>query len=106
MTSPSVNSGSGVVSSTEYDADGEVTETTDADGRQITYSYDQLGRQTGESWLNSMGTSIYNATFTYDADGEMKTAADANGDLDDGVRQRRPAGDDRDVRDQGPASRR
>ena len=60
---------------------GEVTSTTDADGRQITYSYDQLGRQTGESWLNSMGTSIYNATVTYDADGEMKTAADANGTL-------------------------
>ena len=41
-----------------------------------TYSYDQLGRQTGESWLNSSGTSIYNATFTYDSDGELTTAAD------------------------------
>ena len=44
VTSPSVNSGSGVSSTTEYDADGEVIETTDADGRQTTYSYDSLGR--------------------------------------------------------------
>ena len=59
VTSPSVNSGSGVSSTTEYDADGEVTETTDADGRQITYSYDQLGRQTGESWLNGWGRDLH-----------------------------------------------
>jgi YD repeat-containing protein len=62
----------------EYDADGEVTETTDADGRQITYSYDKLGRQTGETWLNSSGVVIEQVTFTYDADGEMTGADNPN----------------------------
>jgi YD repeat-containing protein len=45
LTSPSVNSSTGVVSTTEYDADGEVVEATDADGREVTYSYDKNGGQ-------------------------------------------------------------
>jgi RHS repeat-associated protein len=75
VTSPSVNSASGESSTTEYDADGEVIETTDADGRTVTYSYDQLGDQTGQSLLNAAGGAIEITTFTYDSDGEM-TGAD------------------------------
>jgi len=48
-----VNNGSGVTSTTQYDADGEATQTTDADGRVITYSYDSRGDQTGQSWLRA-----------------------------------------------------
>jgi YD repeat-containing protein len=47
------------------------TEATDADGWQITYSYDQVGDQTGETWLNGDDEAIYIATMTYDNDGEM-----------------------------------
>lgn len=75
--SPSVNSGTGVTSTTEYDADGEVIQTTDADGRTITYAYDSRGDQTGETWLSS-GSAIYIATYTYDADKEMTVASDSN----------------------------
>ena len=60
-----------------YDADRELIDTTDADGRRTTYAYDQLGRETGETWLSS-GTPIYQATFTYDADGEMTGADNPN----------------------------
>ena len=73
-----MNSGSGESSTTEYDADGEVIETTDADGRETTYSYDQMGDQTGETWLNGDDEAIYIATFTYDADGEMTGADNPN----------------------------
>ena len=53
-------------------------ETTDADGRQITYSYDQLGDQTGETWLNGDDARSTMATYTYDADGEMTGADNPN----------------------------
>ncbi len=49
VTSPSVNASGGVLATTAYDADSEVTGTADANGRQVTYSYDLLGRQTGET---------------------------------------------------------
>ena len=55
-----------------------MTETTDADGRETTYSYDQMGDQTGETWLNGDDEAIYIATFTYDADGEMTGADNPN----------------------------
>jgi YD repeat-containing protein len=55
-----------------------VTQTTDADGRQITYSYDKRGRQTGETWLNSSGVTIDLVAFTYNADGEMTGADNPN----------------------------
>ena len=77
VTSPSVNSGSGVSATFVYDADHELIDTTDADGRRTTYSYDSLGRQTGESWLSG-GSAIYQATFTYDADGELTGADNPN----------------------------
>ena len=34
-----------------YDADSELTDTTDQDGRRTTYSYNTDGDQTGESWV-------------------------------------------------------
>jgi RHS repeat-associated protein len=77
VTSPSVNSGSGVSATFVYDADHELVDTTDADGRRTTYSYDQLGRETGETWLSG-GTAIAHVTFAYDADGEMTGADNAN----------------------------
>ena len=36
-----------------YDNDGELTDTTDADGRRTTYSYNDDGDQTGETWLST-----------------------------------------------------
>ena len=41
-----------------YDADGELTDTTDADGRRTTYSYDADGDQTGETWVGASPSEI------------------------------------------------
>ena len=51
------------------------------DGRRTTYSFDSLGDQTGETWLNSSGGAIYTATFTYDSARELTGADDANATL-------------------------
>ena len=34
-----------------YNADDQLTDTTDRNGRRVTYSYDSGGRQTGETWV-------------------------------------------------------
>ena len=81
MTSPSVNSSGGVSATFVYDADGELVDTTDADGRRTTYSYDSLGDETGETWLNSSGGAIYTATLTYDSARELTGADDADATL-------------------------
>ncbi len=43
----------GHVTTTLYDAEGEVTETIDALGRTITSLYDADGRLISETWKNS-----------------------------------------------------
>ena len=81
-------------------SDGELTDTTDADGRRTTYSYDADGDQTGETWV---GTSpAEKITYTYDADNEMTGAADSYATLDVYLQQRRRACDRRHL---GPRDR-
>ena len=58
-----------------YDNDGELTDTTDADGRRTTYSYDADGDQTGETWVGASPSE--KITYTYDADNELTGADDA-----------------------------
>ncbi len=67
-----------MLATTAYDADSEVIGTTDANSRQVTYSYDLLGRQTGETWLTSSGGNLESITYTYDKAGEMTNAQDPN----------------------------
>jgi RHS repeat-associated protein len=80
-----------------YDQSGRLTSTTDPLGHATTYSYNQAnqlvsktdgngqttdylynsaGQQTNEEWLNSQQQVIYNATYTYDAAGELTGASD------------------------------
>ncbi len=72
-----------------YDKDSELTDTTDEDGRRTTYSYNADGDQTGETWLNSSGHSIYIATYTYDADRRDDRRRRPLRDADLHLRQRR-----------------
>jgi YD repeat-containing protein len=46
-----------------YDNDGELTDTTDADGRRTTFSYDADGDQTGETWVGASPSE--KITYTY-----------------------------------------
>ena len=58
-----------------YDNDGELTDTTDADGRRTTFAYDAAGDQTGETWVGALPSE--KITYTYDADNELTGASDA-----------------------------
>ena len=46
-----------------YDNDRELTDTTDADSRRTTYSYDADGDQTGETWVGASPSE--KITYTY-----------------------------------------
>ncbi len=107
QVSPSVNSGSGVTSTTQYDADGEVT-ADDRRRRPADHLFVRLARATRPARAGSTAraTAIYIATYTYDAAQEMTGAADSELAADDRLRQRRPRGHDRDLRARVRASRR
>ena len=61
-----------------YDAASREVSTTDRDGRVINFSYDNDNRETGETWIVS-GSTVNLLTFTYDAAGNEKTAANYAG---------------------------
>ena len=104
MTTVTEPNGSTVTS--VYDADSELTDTTDQDGRRTTYSYDKDGAQTGESWVNGSGTAIYIATYTYRRRSRDDRRDRSLRDLDVHLRQGRPHADRCDLRARAPASRR
>jgi RHS repeat-associated protein len=62
-----------------YNAVGDEISTTDALGQRLTFSYDGANRETGETMLNTGGSLQDRATFTYDAAGNMLTAANSQG---------------------------
>src|SRR5208283_1148965 len=59
-----------------YDQLGDLVSQTDADGRVTTYSYNSLGEQTAENWLNAQGSPIYTFSYGYDTLGDLATASD------------------------------
>jgi RHS repeat-associated protein len=61
-----------------YDAASRRVSETDRDGRVINFSYDALNEETGETWIVS-GSTVNTLTFTYDAAGNMLTAANNAG---------------------------
>ena len=64
-----------------YNAAGELTETIDADGRAILYSYDGVGRETSENWYNTSDTSgspTETIGYAYNAAGLLESATDYN----------------------------
>ena len=58
-----------------YDADGNLTTSIDADGRAITYAYDHLGQETGETWYDASGNVSGTVSYGYDLAGDMTSAA-------------------------------
>jgi YD repeat-containing protein len=69
---------SGDIETMVYDAASRETSTTDFDGRITTISYDNMNRETGEIWKAS-GTTTDTLTFTFDATGDLLTAANSAG---------------------------
>jgi YD repeat-containing protein len=65
------------ISTFKYDADGQLIEKIDADGRATTYSYDAQGHLLTEKWhadSNPPGASIGGITYSYDANGNLLEA--------------------------------
>src|SRR6516164_9080599 len=62
----------GYTASYGYDAAGNMTSSTDYAGHQMTYSYNGVGLRTGETWVGGS----YSATFTYDPAGQLTGASD------------------------------
>src|SRR6516164_7333977 len=62
----------GYTASYGYDAAGNMTSSTDYAGHQMTYSYNGVGLRTGETWVGGS----YAATFTYDPARQMTGASD------------------------------
>jgi len=62
----------------QYDLAGELTQSTDADGRVITYQYDAFGRETGEAWEDAGSLQTETLAFVYDALGRMLSASDGH----------------------------
>jgi YD repeat-containing protein len=60
----------------QYDAFGRLVGSTDARGAAVTYAYDRLGRQVGQTALAVSGRSETTAT-TYDAFGQVLTQRNA-----------------------------
>lgn len=61
-----------------YDLAHRKTSQTDRLGRRRDFSYDAVNRQTGETWV-ATGQTVDRLTYTYDAVGNLLTAANGSG---------------------------
>jgi RHS repeat-associated protein len=64
-----------------YDAISRMTSTTDRLGRRRDFAYDADNRLSTQTWLASGGSTVQTLTYTYDANDNLLTAANANGAL-------------------------
>ena len=66
----------------QYNADGDMVQETDADGRVTVFQYDALNRETGEQWYPNASDAASetgatdNIALTYDDDGNLLAAHD------------------------------
>jgi YD repeat-containing protein len=60
-----------VVTTFTYDAAGELSSTTDADGRSTSYTYDGMSRPTGKVVRDESGNVLGSWTTTYDGSGDV-----------------------------------
>ena len=63
-----------------YDAAGLLTSMTDRIGRRKDMSYDNGNRLTGETWVTS-GSPVNTFAYSYDPNGNLLTAAEADGTI-------------------------
>jgi YD repeat-containing protein len=59
-----------------YDDVGNVTASTDRNGRTTRNAFDALNRRTSEEWLDGSGTAIRTFRYSYDAAGQTTGASD------------------------------
>ena len=78
------------MTTTLYDADGEVTETIDPLGRITTSLYDADGRLVEPDLVRLQRNVVNTESFTYDADGNVLTAAERQRHVHDDLRRAQP----------------
>jgi RHS repeat-associated protein len=61
-----------------YDLEGRLTSATDRNGNRRDLRYDGVDRETGETWIAG-GSTANLLTYSYDANGNLLTAANYNG---------------------------
>lgn len=61
-----------------YDPAGRLVSTTDRDSRQRYFTYDDANRLLRETWLAADGSTADTLAYSYDAAGNLLTAANAN----------------------------
>jgi RHS repeat-associated protein len=61
-----------------YDNVGNLTQTTDRNGRKVAYNYDTLNRQTAEKWLDSSNATIKTFSSGYDAVGHLLSSTNSD----------------------------
>ncbi|MFT3881790.1 MAG: RHS repeat-associated core domain-containing protein [Gemmatales bacterium] len=66
---------------TVYDAASRVTSITDRNGRKREWTYDAADQVSTEVWKNSGGTVTQTTTFSYDVNGNLTSAVNAQGTL-------------------------
>lgn len=59
-----------------YDANGNLTNQKDRNGRLTEFAYDRLNRRTSEKWKSASGTVLRNLQFSYDAASNLLSADD------------------------------
>ena len=74
----SANNGQHYSNSYQYNANGNLIQKTDTDGRVTKYVYDPLGRQIDEFWLDSNSLVFHTIQTTYDAAGQVTDIAEAD----------------------------
>jgi RHS repeat-associated protein len=62
-----------------YNSNGQVSQTIDADGQTIYFTYNSDEQLTQEVWKNSSGTAVNTLVYSYDAQGNELTAGAASG---------------------------
>jgi YD repeat-containing protein len=73
-TSAPLSAGLNKTRTRSYDNVGNLTQTTDRNGRKVAYNYDTLNRQTSERWLDSSNATIKTFSASYDAVGHLLTS--------------------------------
>ena len=72
----------GNTTSYAYDASGNKIAQINPDGSSITYTYDAEDREIGETWYNTSGQVVDVQSKTYDANGDLLTASNDQGEYD------------------------
>ena len=62
-----------------HDAAGNLTATIDSDGRSISRVYDDLNRETGETWRDASGAQTGTVAYAYNALGQLQSAGNTVG---------------------------